>query len=166
VDVETAEQLRAATLERLDDCDALLMAAAVADYRPAAPQKTKIPKEERERFGLELVRTADVLSEVARRRRPEQIVVGFAAEHGAEGLERARRKLDRKQLDAIVFNDISGAGIGFDAVENEATIVSRSGEHLVSRRDKREVAAAVLDHVQELRTQSGDAARTAERGKR
>jgi phosphopantothenoylcysteine decarboxylase / phosphopantothenate---cysteine ligase len=165
LDVGTAEQLRAATLERFDDCDALLMAAAVADYRPAAPQKAKMPKEEHDRLELELVRTADVLSEVAAKRRPGQIVVGFAAEHGAKGLARAREKLDRKQLDAIVFNDISDAGIGFDSLENEATIVSRAGERLISRRDKREVAAEVLDYVQELRTRSGDGAK-ARRGER
>jgi phosphopantothenoylcysteine decarboxylase/phosphopantothenate--cysteine ligase len=159
VDVETAEQLRAATLERLSECDALLMAAAVSDYRPAAPHTAKLAKEERDRLELELERTADVLSEVAGLRRPEQIVVGFAAEHGAEGLGRAREKLERKQLDAIVFNDISDARIGFDSLENEATIVSRSGERLVSRRDKREVAAEVLDFVQELRTRSRDSAR-------
>jgi phosphopantothenoylcysteine decarboxylase/phosphopantothenate--cysteine ligase len=164
VDVETAEQLRAATLERFGDCDALLMAAAVADYRPAAPEKAKIPKEKSERLGLELVRTADVLSEVGSLRRPGQVVIGFAAEHGAEGLARARQKLDRKHLDAIVFNDISEAGIGFDAVENEATIVSRAGERRISRRDKREVAAAVLDHVQELRARDSKAAKAAERG--
>jgi phosphopantothenoylcysteine decarboxylase/phosphopantothenate--cysteine ligase len=158
VDVETAEELRAATIEQFAACDVLLMAAAVADYRPASPRKTKMPKEEHDRLGLELVRTADVLSEVAGLRRPGQIIVGFAAEYGAEGLARARDKLERKQLEAIVFNDISQADIGFDSPQNEATIVSRSGERLISRRDKREVAAEVLGYVQELRAGSADPA--------
>lgn len=153
VDVETVEQLHAATVERFGDCDALLMAAAVSDYRPAAAEPAKISKDDRASFSLELVRTDDVLSDVARQRRPGQIVVGFAAEYGAAGVERARAKLERKRLDAIVVNDISLEGIGFDAEENEVIVVWGSGEQLISRRDKREVAASVLDHVQELRAQ-------------
>jgi phosphopantothenoylcysteine decarboxylase/phosphopantothenate--cysteine ligase len=154
IDVETADELRTATLGRFGECDALLMAAAVADYRPAVPEEGKIQKEKSERLALELVRTTDVLSSVAQLRRREQVVVGFSAEHGDEGIERAREKLERKQLDAIVFNDISKEGIGFDAEENEATIVSRSGEQSIPRRAKRDVAAAVLDHVQELRARA------------
>jgi phosphopantothenoylcysteine decarboxylase/phosphopantothenate--cysteine ligase len=151
VDVETAEQLRSEVLSRFERCDILLMAAAVADYRPAEAHEGKIAKEERAAIELELVRTVDVLSELGARRRPDQVLVGFAAEHGAGALERARAKLEHKQLDLVVMNDISRPGIGFDAHENEVTIVSGGDERSVSRRSKDAVAAAVLDRVQELR---------------
>lgn len=152
LDVQTAEELRRATLERLADADVLLMAAAVADFRPARPHEAKIAKEEHVALTLELERTADVLTEAAARRRPGQSIVGFAAEHGAGAVARARAKLDRKQLDAIVVNDISRPEIGFDSDENEVTIVGRGGERHVARATKAEVAAEVLDFVQELRT--------------
>jgi phosphopantothenoylcysteine decarboxylase/phosphopantothenate--cysteine ligase len=155
VAVETAEELRRATLERFPSCDVLLMAAAVADYRPAEPQDRKISKEEHEALDVALVRTADVLAEAAALRRPDQSLVGFAAEHGAEGVRRARGKLERKGLDAIVVNDISRGEIGFDSEDNEVTIVSSDGERHVPRASKPEVAAAVLDSVQALRARSG-----------
>src|SRR4051812_33049892 len=114
VDVGTAEELAAACSERFDACDVLLMAAAVADYRPADAHAGKLKKD---RTGgelkLSLVRTADVLSSLADRRRPGQLIVGFAAEHGEGALAYGRGKLERKKLDAIVVNDIGGAGIGF-----------------------------------------------------
>jgi phosphopantothenoylcysteine decarboxylase/phosphopantothenate--cysteine ligase len=155
VAVETAEELRRATLERFPACDVLLMAAAVADYRPAEPQDHKISKEDHDALELALVRTADVLAEAAALRRPGQSLVGFAAEHGAEAVGRARRKLERKGIDAIVVNDISRGEIGFDSTDNEVTIVSSGGENHVPRASKAEVAAAVLDFVQALRARSG-----------
>jgi phosphopantothenoylcysteine decarboxylase / phosphopantothenate---cysteine ligase len=151
VDVETAEELQRATLERFASSEVLLMAAAVADFQPSVSGPGKIAKEERERFSVDLVRTDDVLAAVAARRRPGQLVVGFAAEHGQNGIERARGKLERKHLDAIVFNDVSRGEIGFDAQENEVTVVTASGESVITRRSKEEVAAALMDHVQELR---------------
>jgi len=132
------------------------MAAAVADFRPAHPRDEKIAKEDHEALTVELERTADVLSEAAAQRRPAalgaQTIVGFAAEHGAEALPRARAKLERKALDAIVVNDISRGDIGFDSAQNEVTIVGRDGERHVERATKDDVAAQVLDFVQELRT--------------
>jgi phosphopantothenoylcysteine decarboxylase / phosphopantothenate---cysteine ligase len=157
LEVETAEELHRATLERLDRCDVLLMAAAVADYRPAEAASTKIDKEKAGVLRLELVRTDDVLSEVGRRRRPDQTVVGFAAEHGPGGAERARAKLERKKLDAIVFNDIAREGVGFEVEDNEVTIIDRSEERTLPRLPKGEVAALVLDRVQELRLQAARA---------
>src|SRR5207247_3707867 len=133
VEVRTAAELHDATLARLADADVLLMTAAVADFRPAHPRAEKIAKEEHEALTVELERTADVLSEAAARRRPGQTIVGFAAEHGAEALPRARAKLARKGLDAIVVNDISRADIGFDSEQNEVTIVGRDGERHVER---------------------------------
>jgi phosphopantothenoylcysteine decarboxylase/phosphopantothenate--cysteine ligase len=155
VPVETAAELRDATLQRFMDCDLLLMAAAVADYRPAAPEDRKIPKDEREALNIELLRTADVLTEAASRRAPGQTLVGFAAEHGREALERARDKLAGKGLDAIVVNDISRVDIGFDVDENEVTIVAGDSERHVEKASKAEVAVAVLDFVQALRARTG-----------
>ena len=155
VPVGTAAELRDATLARFGGCDVLLMAAAVADYRPAAPEDTKIPKEEHALLMVELVRTDDVLAAAASARGPRQSIVGFAAEHGPEGIDRARGKLERKEIDAIVVNDISREDIGFDADENEVTIVTAEVERHVGKASKAEIAAAVLDLVQELRARSG-----------
>jgi phosphopantothenoylcysteine decarboxylase / phosphopantothenate---cysteine ligase len=155
VAVETAAELRQATLERFGSCDVLLMAAAVADYRPAQEQDRKISKEDHDTLEVELVRTSDVLAEAASLRRPGQSLVGFAAEHGPEGVSRARSKLERKDLDAIVVNDISREEIGFDSDENEVTIVTPEGERHVPKNSKPEIAAAVLDFVQEHRARAG-----------
>ncbi len=158
VAVQTAEELRQATLERFPSCDVLLMAAAVADYRPAHSEDRKISKEEREALDLHLVRTDDVLAEAASLRRPGQSLIGFAAEHGPEGVGRARSKLARKALDAIVVNDIARAEIGFDSEENEVTIIAPGTETHVPKASKPAVAAAVLDFVQALRARSGSRA--------
>jgi len=157
VDVETAAELHGAALERFADCDVLVMAAAIADFRPAQPAPGKIDKERHEGLRLELVRTEDVLSELSERRRPGQTLVGFAAEHGDGAIERARAKLERKGLDLVVLNDISREDIGFDSLENEVTIVDRAGDLRVSRRSKDSVAAAIFDRVQELRGQDASA---------
>jgi phosphopantothenoylcysteine decarboxylase/phosphopantothenate--cysteine ligase len=155
VAVESAEELRQATLERFPACDVLLMAAAVADYRPAEPHASKISKEEHVELEVALVRTADVLAEAAALRRPGQSLVGFAAEHGSDAVRRARTKLERKGLDAIVVNDISRGDIGFDSEDNEVTIVSAAGESHVAQASKPAIAAAVLDFVQALRARTG-----------
>jgi phosphopantothenoylcysteine decarboxylase/phosphopantothenate--cysteine ligase len=126
------------------------MAAAVADYRPARPAAEKIKKGAAARLNLELERTDDVLAGLAAQRRPGQVLVGFAAEHGAGGLEHARGKLRDKGLDAVVLNDVSRAEVGFDAAENEVTIVTAAGDAHVPRASKAEVAGAVLDAVTAL----------------
>jgi len=151
VEVQTAEELRDATLSRLPDVELLLMAAAVADFRPAHPEDAKISKAGRDSLTVDLIPTADVLAEAAEQRREGQIIVGFAAEHGAEGVERARAKLERKTLDAIVVNDISRPDIGFDSDHNEVAILGQSGELHVPRSTKEDVAVRVLDFVQDLR---------------
>jgi len=152
VPVETAAQLADACSEAFPSCDVLLMAAAVADFRPADPADTKIKKTAADApDAIALEPTPDVLSGLAAARRPEQTIVGFAAEHGEGALAYAREKLSRKRLDAIVVNDISRADIGFDTVENEVTIVTPQGERPVARAPKGEVAAAILDVVAELR---------------
>jgi phosphopantothenoylcysteine decarboxylase/phosphopantothenate--cysteine ligase len=100
---------------------------------------------------LELEPTVDVLGALAAERVPGQTVVGFAAEHGEGGLDRARAKLAAKGLDALVLNDVAAPGIGFDAEENEVTLITATGERTVARAPKPEIAAAVLDGVEELR---------------
>jgi phosphopantothenoylcysteine decarboxylase / phosphopantothenate---cysteine ligase len=147
VDVETAAELGAACAAEFDGCDLLLMAAAVADYRPAAPRADKLKKADAGELELRLERTDDVLSSLAARRRPGQLLVGFAAETGDRGLEYARGKLARKGLDAVVLNDVSVSGIGFDSADNEVTILTNEEERHVARTTKTEVAGAILDIV-------------------
>jgi len=152
VDVETAAELRDATRVEFANADALVMAAAVADFRPAAPVAEKISKSEHDGLTVEMEPTADVLSELAAARRPGQVVVGFAAEHGDGAVERARGKLERKKLDAVVVNDISRPDIGFDVGSNEVTVVTGQRAEAVPFGTKAEVAGAVLDVVERLRT--------------
>src|SRR5581483_630701 len=117
VDVETAAELERAARDAFPDTDVLIMAAAVADFRPASPETSKISKTGRDGLTVELEPTTDVLAELAAQRRPGQTLVGFAAEHGEGAAERAREKLERKGVDAIVLNDVSQPGIGFDTAE-------------------------------------------------
>jgi phosphopantothenoylcysteine decarboxylase / phosphopantothenate---cysteine ligase len=148
LDVETAAELAAACAAEFDRCDLLLMAAAVADYRPAEPRTGKIKKTDAgTELQLRLERTEDVLSALAARRRDGQLIVGFAAETGERALEYGRAKLAGKNLDAVVVNDIGASGIGFDAGENEVTIFTVEEERHIPRTTKAEVAAAILDTV-------------------
>jgi phosphopantothenoylcysteine decarboxylase/phosphopantothenate--cysteine ligase len=150
VDVESAAELEQATRAAFKEADVLLMAAAVGDFRPGSPERSKISKSGRDGLTVELEPTTDVLAAMAAERRPGQTIVGFAAEHGEGGAERAREKLVRKGVDAIVLNDVSKAGIGFDTAENEVSIVTRSGTHEVPRSLKTEVARAIIEVVEEL----------------
>jgi phosphopantothenoylcysteine decarboxylase / phosphopantothenate---cysteine ligase len=150
--VETAAELADACAQEFPRCDVLLMAAAVADFRPAAPAAGKLKKDTDAPETIALEPTPDVLSGLAAARRPEQTVIGFAAEHGEQALAFAREKLARKRLDAIVVNDVSRADIGFDVEHNEVTIVTASGERPVARAPKDEVAGAILDELARLRS--------------
>jgi phosphopantothenoylcysteine decarboxylase/phosphopantothenate--cysteine ligase len=150
VSVATAAELADACIGRFDGCDVLLMAAAVADFRPARAAADKLKKDQGVPT-LELEATEDILAALAPRRRPGQVLVGFAAEHGDRALEYGRQKLARKGLDAIVVNDISQAGIGFDASANEVTVITASGgERHLARDDKDRVAQAILDELEQL----------------
>jgi phosphopantothenoylcysteine decarboxylase/phosphopantothenate--cysteine ligase len=151
VEVETTEQLAGAVAAEFADAHVLLMAAAPADFRTAAVGPGKLSREASEGLELRLEPTPDILAGVAAERRDDQVVVGFAAEHGADAIERARSKLERKAVDAIVFNDISRPEIGFDSAENEVTIVEREGEHHVPLASKEAVAEAILDRVEAIR---------------
>jgi phosphopantothenoylcysteine decarboxylase/phosphopantothenate--cysteine ligase len=158
VDVETAAQLHAACVDAFPACDVLLMAAAVADYRPAEVFTGKVKKDQQGgSMALGLERTEDVLSALSARRREGQLLIGFAAEAGEGAVAYGRGKLERKGLDAVVVNDISAPGIGFDTPDNEVTIVSAAGDMAVPRASKAEVARAILDTV--LRLRSSDVVR-------
>ncbi len=155
VEVETTGELAAAVRDRFAAADVLVMAAAPADFRAAEAQATKIAREGAGELELRLEPTEDILAGVAVGKVPGQVVVGFAAETGADAIERARAKLERKGADAIVFNDVSRTEIGFDSAENEVTIVERGGEHHVPLASKEAVAEAILDRVEALRRPSG-----------
>jgi phosphopantothenoylcysteine decarboxylase/phosphopantothenate--cysteine ligase len=157
-EVVSAADLKAACEEEFPACDVLLMAAAVADFTPAAPEQGKIKKADRALLELVLEPTADVLAGLAARRRDGQTLVGFAAEHGEGALEGAREKLAAKGLDAVVVNDISREDIGFDVDANEVTILGARGDRSqierwdVPRDTKAQVADAILDVVGRLRS--------------
>ncbi|HET8672335.1 MAG TPA: phosphopantothenoylcysteine decarboxylase, partial [Thermoleophilaceae bacterium] len=106
---------------------------------------------------LELEPTTDVLAALAAERRPGQTIVGFAAEHGEGAAERAREKLERKGLDAIVLNDVSRPGIGFDSEENEVSIVTREGSREVPKALKAVVAATIIEVVEKLHAEEAKA---------
>jgi phosphopantothenoylcysteine decarboxylase / phosphopantothenate---cysteine ligase len=149
VETSTAAELEREALARGGDADVVVMAAAVADYRPAEALAVKRPKDTAT-WSLELEPTTDVLSALGERRRDGQLLVGFAAETGAAGLARAREKLSRKGADLFVLNDVSRTDIGFDTYENEVTLLTATGERTVPKAPKDEIAAAILDEVEGL----------------
>jgi len=144
----TAESMRDAALA-LPDVDVLLLAAAVADYRPAEALAGKRPKDA-EAWTVELAPTEDIARLLGEQKRDGQLLVAFGAEHGDAGRERKRGMLETKNADLVVFNDIGTPGIGMDAHENEVVLITRDGERTVPRARKDAVAAAILDAVQEL----------------
>ncbi|TMB27208.1 MAG: bifunctional phosphopantothenoylcysteine decarboxylase/phosphopantothenate--cysteine ligase CoaBC [Deltaproteobacteria bacterium] len=147
VPASTADDVARETLAR-GDADVVLMAAAVADYRPAEREQAKRPKDGND-WTVTLEPTTDVLREVGERRTNGQLLVGFAADTGERGLERAREKLAAKRADLIVFNDVSREDIGFDSADNEVVLVSGEGERRLEKASKEQIAAAILDEVAE-----------------
>ncbi len=144
--VVTAEEMCRAVLERWEWCDALIMAAAVADWRPRQASRHKIPKTEAV-FTLELERTPDIL-ETVRGRKGNRLLIGFAAETD-DVRNRARDKLRAKGLDLIVANDVSRHDAGFDVDTNQVTFIEPSGrEEAMPLMRKRDVAARLLDWVE------------------
>ena len=152
VDVGTAAELQCACEAHFAQADVLLMAAAVADYRPAVAADAKLKKDAREELIIALERTPDILSGLAAIRRADQTMIGFAAEHGDGALAYGRDKRARKGLDAVVVNDIARTDIGFEGSDNEVTIVTASGERHVPRASKAGIARAILDAVGDLRS--------------
>jgi phosphopantothenoylcysteine decarboxylase/phosphopantothenate--cysteine ligase len=149
VHVQTAEEMEHAVLSRSDGCDVVVMAAAVADFRPVASADRKIKKD----AGVPeivLEPTTDILAVLGGRKHPGQTIVGFAAETD-HVVDNARAKLEKKGADLIVANDVSAPGAGFEHDTNAVTIVSPSATTPVALTDKRAIAHAVLDAVLESR---------------
>ncbi len=149
IETPTAADLEREALARAS-ADVVVMAAAVADYRPALPLDAKRRKDGAP-WEIALEPTTDILTELGRRRRPGQILVGFAADEGETGLEAARAKRIAKGVNLLVFNDVSRSDIGFDAEENEITLIDERGERRVDKRSKAACAAAILDEAAALR---------------
>ncbi len=148
VRVESALEMRQAILERYPWAKAVVMAAAVADYRPAEVLKDKEPKAEAEKT-VRLVPNPDILKELGERKEG-RVLVGFAMET-ASGLERAKEKLRRKNLDLIALNWVNREGVGFGSSENEVVLIARDGRVLeLPRMEKRQVAHRILDLVKEF----------------
>jgi phosphopantothenoylcysteine decarboxylase/phosphopantothenate--cysteine ligase len=153
--VESAEEMRAAVMKLLPESTVVIKTAAVADYRPKAAAGQKIKR--KGPMTLDLEPTTDILAELARHK-SSQIIVGFAAET-ENVLENARKKLASKSLDAIVVNDVSREGVGFDSDRNAVTIISHDEVVEVPETSKWEVAQRVLDQIVKLRKRSGVASR-------
>jgi phosphopantothenoylcysteine decarboxylase/phosphopantothenate--cysteine ligase len=150
VDVRTAKEMHRAVMERIAGASIAILAAAVADYRPAEQRSEKIKKGDAA-LTISLEPTVDILAEVARSK-SQKIVVGFAAEtdHVAEN---ARKKLSAKNADLIVANDVTAEGAGFDRDTNIVTLFSRDGRDLaLPKMGKSEVAQRILDEVVRLRS--------------
>jgi phosphopantothenoylcysteine decarboxylase/phosphopantothenate--cysteine ligase len=153
--VETAAELQAAMLELSPGADVVLMAAAVADFRPVTASAGKIKKGE----GVPqivLEPTPDILTGLGEVKPPHQTLVGFAAET-ADLVANAHDKLRRKRLDLIVANDVGAPGVGFQHDTNEVTLIRAGGSvTTVSLADKRAIARAILDSVCQIRQGTGD----------
>ncbi len=148
VEAPTAADLRREALARTD-VDVVLMAAAVADYRPAERIDGKRPKDG-EPWLVELVPTGDIVTALGASRAPGQVLVAFGAEHGEAGLERKRAMLDDKNVDLVVYNDVGRGDIGFDSSDNEVVLVTRAGDTLVAKASKEAIATAIVDEVERL----------------
>jgi phosphopantothenoylcysteine decarboxylase/phosphopantothenate--cysteine ligase len=149
IDVGTAAEMRSAVLSASAKADALVMAAAVADFRPEKSAGTKLKKGAKERLTLPLVATPDILAEIGARRKKTKrprVLVGFAAETGDPSAE-ARRKLVAKGLDLVVANDVSSPGAGFGGPKNRIVLVAGSTEERLPLMSKDDVAGTVLDRV-------------------
>ena len=144
----TAADLRREALAR-SDADVVLMAAAVADYRPAEVHDGKRPKDA-ETWTIDLVPTTDVARALGAARRQGQVLVAFGAESGEDGLARKRPMLTDKNVDLVVYNDVGRDDIGFDSPDNEVMLVSRGGERAVAKASKPAIARAILDEVERL----------------
>jgi phosphopantothenoylcysteine decarboxylase/phosphopantothenate--cysteine ligase len=152
VRVRSAADMEQAVLREATGADVVVMAAAVADWRPASRADHKVKKEVAAR-SLDLERTTDILAALGREKGP-RFLVGFAAETD-DVVAYARGKLLAKNADLIVANDVSGAGVGFDADDNAATLVDRAGELVVERTSKRALAERIWDRVRDLRAARG-----------
>jgi phosphopantothenoylcysteine decarboxylase/phosphopantothenate--cysteine ligase len=148
VKVTTAEQMRNAVLTRMEESTLIIKAAAVADYRPVLVSDQKLKRSGP--ITVELAPTEDILAEVVRRRRPGQLIIGFAAETN-NVLDNGRAKLLRKGADAIVVNPVSGDGVGIEADSNAATFLTLTTSIELPQLPKRHLADRILDEIVTLR---------------
>jgi phosphopantothenoylcysteine decarboxylase / phosphopantothenate---cysteine ligase len=148
--VVTADEMRDAMMARLREATIVVMAAAVSDFRVRSVAAQKIKRESARPVLLELEATEDILREVVERRVAGTIVVGFAAET-EDALANGRAKLARKGVDAVVVNDVSVEGIGFDAEQNAGSFLTRSGAVELPVMSKAMMADRILDEVVKLR---------------
>ncbi|HXR60289.1 MAG TPA: bifunctional phosphopantothenoylcysteine decarboxylase/phosphopantothenate--cysteine ligase CoaBC, partial [Solirubrobacterales bacterium] len=156
IDVASTAELAAAAAREFPETHVLLMAAAPADFRSAAPAEGKLRRSGA--LDLTLEPTEDILAALSASRQPGQTVVGFAAETAAdpeEAIDRARGKLRRKGADLIVLNDVSNPEIGFESERNAVTLVAAEGESEVPIASKEEIAEAILHEVDRLRENAG-----------
>jgi phosphopantothenoylcysteine decarboxylase / phosphopantothenate---cysteine ligase len=153
IDVETAAQLAAAAEAEFGKTHVLLMAAAPADFRAAETAEGKLQRSGSLELSLEP--TEDILAALAARRSDGQTIVGFAAEHGGDAVERARGKLARKGADMIVLNDVSDPEIGFESERNAVTLIGAASETEVPIDSKDAIADAILDEVDRMRGKAG-----------
>jgi phosphopantothenoylcysteine decarboxylase / phosphopantothenate---cysteine ligase len=154
VQVRSAAEMHEAVLARASDMDIVIMAAAVADYTIATPDAQKIAKSDGP-LTLTLTRTRDILADLgqlpSRRANDRPVLIGFAAETH-DVVSHARQKMERKNVDLIVANDVSAAGAGFDGDTNAVTLVSREGVEDVPLQSKSGVASRILDRAEALLT--------------
>ncbi len=153
IDVETADQLAEAARVEFPSCHVLLMAAAPADFRASEVATDKLKRQNS--LDLHLEPTEDILAGLTEARTKNQTIVGFAAEHGEEGVTRAREKLSRKGADLIVLNDVSDPSIGFESPNNAVTLIDKETEASVPQAPKDFIADAILERVDQLRSRTG-----------
>ena len=153
VQVESAQEMRAAMNAVAARADVIIMAAAVSDYRSLKYYPEKL-KKNGERFVLELVKNPDILLDLGRRKRPGQLLVGFAAETD-DIFANAQRKLEAKHLDLLVLNEVSADNPAFGDVENQVYLVRPDGVRRLERMGKAGVAAAVWDEIVSLAGRAG-----------
>jgi phosphopantothenoylcysteine decarboxylase/phosphopantothenate--cysteine ligase len=150
LNIESAQEMKEAVLDNLKWADVIIMAAAVADYKPANVSPKKIKKNSDE-LNLELVKTDDILKEISKARSSRHFIVGFAAETD-DLIENAKKKLKEKSLDMIVANDVSRKDIGFDSAFNEVKILRKDGKIIhLQRNEKRLIAHNILDIIKSQR---------------
>lgn len=148
ISITTAEDMLEASLEGISDCDIFIACAAVADYRPTSIAEHKIKKGNEEIMELHLIKNPDIVATIAERAN-KPFTIGFAAET-RDVLSYAQGKLERKNLDVIVANDVSQAGIGFNSDENAVTLVTRDTHIDIPQTSKRQLAAQLIEHISQL----------------
>lgn len=149
VDVESAEQMCRATVEAFESADIAVFAAAVADYRPETCADAKIKRETADTQTIRLVRNPDIAAACGEKKREGQLTVGFALETD-DGVEAARKKLAKKNLDMVVLNTLQDLGAGFRKDTNRISIFTKNGENRYPLKDKKAVAVDIVEEILKL----------------